>query len=316
MYSIFHNCERLFPHCVTFERRIALAMAGSRRAARIPIMTITTSSSTRVKPFRLLDIELPPKVLVSASGDHRRTERHDPAPSSRCLLNRTLRAPGTPPDRPPRTIKVSMMNGLVSRQMRETKMTGRFVSVRYNPSAVRIFSVALLLALGACAGSEERPHSAVPPASEGGMSYLSAPPHDEASPNAKLAPAAALTLAAGDLLHITVFRQKDLELEVRVPQGGSISEPLTGDVQAAGKTVKAIEADIRQRLEATYLNRAGVTVTVREYTPRKVYVLGGVHKPGGYEIHPNRRLTLLQLVSTAGGYTDRAYKEYSQLIRH
>jgi polysaccharide export outer membrane protein len=148
------------------------------------------------------------------------------------------------------------------------------------------------------------------------MSYLSAPPHDEASPNAKLAPAAALTLAAGDLLHITVFRQKDLELEVRVPEGGSFSYPLIGDVQAAGKTVKAIEADIRQRLEATYLNRAGVTVTVREYTPRKVYVLGGVHKPGGYEIHPNRRLTLLQLVSTAGGYTDRAYKEYSQLIRH
>ena len=172
----------------------------------------------------------------------------------------------------------------------------------------------LLLILAACsAPPEAKSPSPVP---ETGMSFLSAlPAPDEKAAGLKLPPAAPLTLIAGDLLHITVFRQKDLELETRIPEGGSLAYPLIGDVQAAGKSVKAVETDIRTRLEAKYLNRAGVTVTVKEYTPRNVYVLGGVLKPGGYEIHPNRRLTVLQLVSTAGGYTDRAYKEYCQLIR-
>jgi polysaccharide export outer membrane protein len=137
----------------------------------------------------------------------------------------------------------------------------------------------------------------------------------EPGPLPKLPPAAPLTLIAGDMLHVTVFRQKDLELEVRIPEGGSFAYPLIGDVAATGRTVKLVETDIRTRLEEKYLYRAGVTVTVKEYAPRSVYVMGGIQKPGGYEIHPNRRLTVLQLISTAGGYTDRAMKEYGQLIR-
>jgi polysaccharide export outer membrane protein len=131
----------------------------------------------------------------------------------------------------------------------------------------------------------------------------------------KLPPAAPLTLIPGDVLHITVFRQKDLELEVRVGEGGSFAYPLIGEVQASGTTVKVVEGDIRKRLEEKYLHRAGVTVMVKEFAARSVYVMGGIQKPGGYEIHPNRRLTVLQLISSAGGYTDRAQKEYSQLIR-
>src|SRR5947207_10695390 len=61
MYVVWrvHSCLRLLAHEVTLARRIALVMAGRRRAARIPMMTITTSSSTRVNPLRFLDIGLP-----------------------------------------------------------------------------------------------------------------------------------------------------------------------------------------------------------------------------------------------------------------
>jgi polysaccharide export outer membrane protein len=174
----------------------------------------------------------------------------------------------------------------------------------------------LILVLGVATGCGGTPDSGrVPPPSEAGSTnFLSVPPPEEQAVP-KLPPASPLTLIAGDFLHITVFRQKDLELEVRIPEGGSFSYPLIGDVQAEGKTVKVVEADIRKRLEERYLHRAGVTLTVKEYAPRMVYVLGAVMKPGGYEIHSNRRLTVLQLISTAGGYTDRAQKEYGQLIR-
>ena len=171
---------------------------------------------------------------------------------------------------------------------------------------------ALLMMSLSCA--QEAPVVVRPAGEASTVNFLTAPPAEPPS-LPKLPPAAPLTLVAGDLLHITVFRQKDLELEVRVPEGGSFAYPLIGDVEAAGKSVKAVESDVRKRLEEKYLYRAGVTVTVKEYALRQVYVLGGVTKPGGYELHPNRRLTVLQLISTAGGYTDRARKEFAQLVR-
>jgi len=177
---------------------------------------------------------------------------------------------------------------------------------------------ALLVLVASCGPAEHRPDPSPGPGPSAppGVTYSSVPPAQmEPGPLPKLPPAAPLTLIAGDLLHVTVFRQKDLELEVRVPESGSFAYPLIGDVAAGGCTVKAVETDVRKRLEEKYLYRAGVTVTVKEYAPRSVYVMGGVQKPGGYEIHPNRRLTVLQLISTAGGYTDRAQKEYAQLIR-
>jgi polysaccharide export outer membrane protein len=178
----------------------------------------------------------------------------------------------------------------------------------------KFFALALLLVPASCAQEEPAVHR--PAGDPSSVNFLTAPPGSvEQPPMPKLPPTAPLTLVSGDLLHVTVFRQKDLELEVRIPEGGSFAYPLIGDVAATGRTVKLVETDIRTRLEEKYLYRAGVTVTVKEYAPRSVYVMGGIQKPGGYEIHPNRRLTVLQLISTAGGYTDRAMKEYGQLIR-
>jgi polysaccharide export outer membrane protein len=152
-------------------------------------------------------------------------------------------------------------------------------------------------------------------AQDGLPPFLSAPPPQDPPSLPVLPPPPPVTLVSGDLLHVTVFRQKELDLQVRVPEGGEFSYPLIGEVKAAGRTTKQVEADIKKRLEEKYLHKAGVTVTVLQYAQRMVYVLGGVQKPGGYDFQTHRRLTLLQLVSAAGGYTERAVKEYAQLIR-
>lgn len=122
-------------------------------------------------------------------------------------------------------------------------------------------------------------------------------------------------LLPGDLLRIAVFRHPDLDLEVRIPQDGAIGYPLIGTVRAAGVTPAALQETIRARLEKDFLREPSVTVTVREFAKRKVYIVGGVTRPAAYEISPDSRLTLLQLVATAGGFTDRAYKEFVQIIR-
>ena len=123
------------------------------------------------------------------------------------------------------------------------------------------------------------------------------------------------TLVSGDLLRITVYRQPDLDLEVRIPENGWISFPLIGMVQAVGGSSAILEQSIRGQLEKDYLKNPSVTVTVREYAKRKVFIVGGVAKPDGYEVSPDSRMTVLQLVAAAGGFTDRAYKEYVQVVR-
>src|SRR5258708_1370249 len=142
----------------------------------------------------------------------------------------------------------------------------------------QLLAGAILIVAAACGSPEARPGASPAPATNPGtVNFSSVPPSEmQPGPLPKLPPAAPLTLIAGDLLHITVFRQKDLELEVRVPEGGLFAYPLIGDVAATNCTVKIVETDIRKRLEEKYLYRAGVTVTVKEYAPRSVYVMGGI----------------------------------------
>jgi polysaccharide export outer membrane protein len=178
--------------------------------------------------------------------------------------------------------------------------------------------IAALAFLAACGTTDDRrPTSTSKPPTgiEPGPPFLSVPPPQDPIALPKLPPPAPMTLVPGDLLHITVFRQKDLELEVRVPESGAIAYPLIGDVKTGGRTSKEVEVEIKRRLEEKYLHKAGVTLTIVSYAPRMVYVLGGVQKPGSFEYAPNRRLTVLQLISSAGGYSDRAYKEFVQLVR-
>ncbi len=122
-------------------------------------------------------------------------------------------------------------------------------------------------------------------------------------------------LLPGDLLTITVFRQPDLMLEVRIPQDGRITFPLIGAVEAAAHTQAELETTIRTKLEKDYIREASVTVTVKEYAKRRVYIVGGVVKPDGYEVPPNSRVTVLQAIAAAGGFTDKAYKEFVQIVR-
>jgi len=173
----------------------------------------------------------------------------------------------------------------------------------------------LVLAAGCADGPEPRAKSTAPPDPASIPAFVPLPVPAEPAGALKIAPKPDPLLIPGDLLTITVFRQPDMMLEVRIPQDGRITFPLIGAVEAAGRTQAELEGVIRQRLEKDYIREASVTVTVKEYAKRRVYVVGGVAKPDGYEVAPNSRITVLQLVAAAGGFTDRAYKEFVQIVR-
>lgn len=104
----------------------------------------------------------------------------------------------------------------------------------------------------------------------------------------------------GDLLHVSVWKEEGLDLDVLVRPDGGFSFPLAGDVQASGKTVEQLRQEITQRL-MRYIPGLVVTVAVKEINGNKIYVIGQVNKAGEFVVNP--RVDVMQALSIAGGMT-------------
>jgi len=110
-----------------------------------------------------------------------------------------------------------------------------------------------------------------------------------------------------DLLEIAVFELPELNQTVRVSEDGTISLPLLGAVKIDGLTKEELEKKLAGLLEEKYLQKARVSVFIKEYQSKLVAVIGAVEKPGMYELIG--RFTLLQMISKAGGFKENASSE-------
>ncbi|MDP8248120.1 MAG: polysaccharide biosynthesis/export family protein [Candidatus Tritonobacter lacicola] len=108
-----------------------------------------------------------------------------------------------------------------------------------------------------------------------------------------------------DLLEITVFEVPELSKSVRVEGDGTINLPLLRDIKAKGKTAGVLQDEITELLEEKYLHDPQVSVFVKEYKSKKVFVVGAVNKPGSYPI-TKKVNTLIDFMSQAEGLTEEA----------
>ncbi|WPB56118.1 SLBB domain-containing protein [Xylophilus sp. GOD-11R] len=112
-------------------------------------------------------------------------------------------------------------------------------------------------------------------------------------------------IGSGDILRITVLGQPDLSAEVGVNDKGSIAVALIGDVPVAGLSTSAAAMRIAELLRTGgFLLKPEVSVDAVQIRSQMVSVLGEVRQPGRYPI-PGR-LTVLELLATAGGLTEQA----------
>jgi len=110
-------------------------------------------------------------------------------------------------------------------------------------------------------------------------------------------------IQATDVLLIEVVNEPQLAgKEFRVSQNGEIAYPYVGPVKAAGRTTMEVQKDIKELLEADYLVSAQVLVQVREFRRQQVSVLGQVNKPGLIDIPPERKMTVIEAITAAGGF--------------
>ena len=114
-------------------------------------------------------------------------------------------------------------------------------------------------------------------------------------------------IGAKDLLEISVFGLDEMSQTVRVSEKGKITLPLLGEIEVEELTKAELERKLGQLLEKKYLKNPQVTVFIREYQSKKVYILGAVGKPGSYKLLG--RQTVLQLISDAGGLVEDAGDE-------
>lgn len=94
---------------------------------------------------------------------------------------------------------------------------------------------------------------------------------------------AAYLLGPGDLLKITVFKNADLSLDVRVSDSGSIGYPLVGAVPVGGLTLDAAEKKIAKLLQdGGFVVNPQISILLTQGFDDLVSVIGEVNKSGRY----------------------------------
>lgn len=115
-----------------------------------------------------------------------------------------------------------------------------------------------------------------------------------------------------DVLHISVWKEEDLDRRVLVRPDGGVSFPLAGDIQVSGRTPLEVQDEIRSRLQR-YVPDAEVTVSVDEISGYTVFVLGEVEEPGQFTL--GRYVDVVQALTLAGGFTPYANSRDIRILR-
>src|SRR6516165_4785443 len=115
-----------------------------------------------------------------------------------------------------------------------------------------------------------------------------------------------------DILQISVFQVNDLNSAVQVNQDGSITLPLVGKVQVAGRTTSETEQIIAGKLRQKYLQSPQVSVSVKTYGKR-ITISGEVKTPK--VMGDDGGTTLSQAIANAGGVSDLANAQRVHIAR-
>jgi polysaccharide export outer membrane protein len=135
---------------------------------------------------------------------------------------------------------------------------------------------------------------------------------ESAEPESVAVSRPAYTVNPGDILSITIWKEAELMRQVIVRPDGKFSFPLTGDIQAEGKSIEEIRQDVTERLQK-YIPDPVVTVAAENLGGNKVYVIGQVQRPG--EFLASSQLDIMQALSMGGGMTPFAQLDDIKILR-
>ena len=122
------------------------------------------------------------------------------------------------------------------------------------------------------------------------------------------------TLQPGDLVEIKVFQEENMSRTVRVDGNGKISFPLVGTLSVKGCSLEMAEKRLVDRLKE-YIKNPQVSILIKEYGNKTIYVLGQVKRPAAIQLPPEKSSTVLEAITSAGGFTDIANTSKVRVLR-
>lgn len=126
-------------------------------------------------------------------------------------------------------------------------------------------------------------------------------------PPAKASPGAG-TLRPGDVVKLTIWREKDLSGELTVDENGTVVFPKLGPMHVTEIPPELLR-DTLVALYQRYLVNPSIEVTLL----RRVTILGAVRKPGVYPVDPTT--TIADALALAGGVAPEGRMDRLELRR-
>jgi protein involved in polysaccharide export with SLBB domain len=113
------------------------------------------------------------------------------------------------------------------------------------------------------------------------------------------------TVGPGDVFDVRVYGEEGLTGTYRVASDGTIDYPLLGTISVQGMTPTEVTRLIAEGLVAgQFLKNPNVSVFVKEYSSKKISILGQVNKPGTFQYVDG--MSIVEAISIAGGFTPMA----------
>lgn len=102
--------------------------------------------------------------------------------------------------------------------------------------------------------------------------------------------------------------------DVQVRPDGYVSLPYAGNIKLAGLTLPEATNLLTDRL-GSYIKIPDMTLSIKSYGPRKVYVLGSVNSPGVQQLNVDS-MEVFSALSSAGGITKKGRTRKIKVIRN
>jgi len=120
-------------------------------------------------------------------------------------------------------------------------------------------------------------------------------------------------LGSGDVFEIRVYGEKRLSGVHRISPQGHVDLPFIGRLMVSGLTPGDIAKVVTAKLKQGYIRDPFVSVYVKEYNSKKIFVLGEVVRPGTFPFKNN--MTVVEAITLAGGFKSSANRNLVVVTR-
>jgi polysaccharide biosynthesis/export protein len=113
------------------------------------------------------------------------------------------------------------------------------------------------------------------------------------------------TLTLQDRVHLEVIGEPDMTTSQTIDGHGNVNLVFIGETHLAGLSIaQAQDVVAKAYVDQRYLKPHQVTISVEDYAPRRISIQGAVKNPGSFLLPNEGTLSVVELVTKAGGFTD------------